>query len=220
MATAGEMVTAMADLFDVNAVTIEGIDRNLSDAGLRRKSGRGRSAAQMSGIDLINLTFALILGTGMKDAAAKVGKITQMPKRESTVQWRPDPRETLAALAEQVGQYQHHPAAAADLGGFPAGAALVQSKTLGEGLAAVVDAMAAGEFRSLADLALNLQMSSIGPSAVIAYATREGVIRILYETTGPEAERPVFERKLKLDEALLWRLAEVIRPPVTDSPVT
>lgn len=208
-------MAAMAELFDVNAVTIEGLDRSLSDAGLRRKSGRGRSAAHMSGIDLINLTFALILGTGMKDAAAKVAKITRMPKRDATVQWRPDPGATLAALTEQVGQYQHYPAAAADLGGFPAGAALAQSETLGEGLAAVVDAMAAGEFRSLEDLALNLQMSSIGPSAVIAYATREGVIRISYETTGPEAERPVFERKLKLDEVLLRRLAEVIHPPAT-----
>lgn len=212
MATSGEMVAAMADLFDVNATTIESIDRSLSDHGLRKKSGRGRSAAHMSGLDVINLTFALIMGASLKDAAATVGKITRMPRRQASVQWRPDPDTALSALAEQVDQYQEHPAATADLAGFPAGAALVDAETLGEGLAALVDAMAVDEFASLADMALNLQMSSIGPSAKIAYATRLGVLRVQYETTGPEAERPVFERRLKLDESLLQRLATVIRP--------
>ncbi len=53
-------------------------------------------------------------------------------------------------------------------------------------------------------------MSSVGPSARLAYATRAGVLRVHYETTGPEAERPVFERRFKLDESLLRRLAGII----------
>lgn len=212
MATSGEMVAAMADLFDVNAVTVESIDRSLSAAGLRRKGGRGRSAAHMAGSDIVNLAFALILEAGMKDAPEKVGKVSRMPRQSAAVQWRPDPETPLSALVEQVEQYQEHPAATADLDVFPGGAALAAAETLGEGVAALVDAMAAGKFRSLDDVALNLQMWSIGPSAQLAYATRAGVLRVHYETTGPEAERPVFERRLKLDEALLWRLAEVIRP--------
>lgn len=212
MATSGEMVVAVAGMFDARPSTVESIDRVLSDAGLRRKSGRGRSAAHMTGIDVVNLTFSMILEASMKDAAVKVGKITRMPRQHANVQWRPDPETPLSALAEQVEQYQEYPAATADLDAFPAGAALVSAETLGEGIAALVDAMAADKFRSLNDVALNLQMSSIGPSARIAYAIRSGVLRVQYETTGPEAERPVFERRLKLDEALLWRLAEIIRP--------
>ncbi|WP_449044866.1 hypothetical protein [Paracoccus versutus] len=210
MATSGEMVAAIADLFDVNAVTVESIDRSLSAAGLRRKGGRGRSALHMTGSDIVSLTFALILGTGMKDAPEKVGKVSRMPRLHASVQWRPEPETPLSALAEQVEQYQEYPAATAGLGVFPGGAALAAAGTLGEGVAALVDAMAAGEFRSLDDVALNLQMSSVGPSARLAYATRAGVLRVHYETTGPEAERPVFERRFKLDESLLRRLAGII----------
>lgn len=212
MATSGEMVIGVADMFAANPSTVESIDRALSDAGLRRKSGRGRSAAQMAGMDVINLSLAMILGASMKDAAEKVAQVSRMPLQKATVQWRPDLEMPLSSLAEQVEQYQEHPAQQADLHMFPAGAALVKAQSMGEGLAALIDAMAADEFRDLTDMALNLQMSSIGPSALLAYATRQGVLRMHYETIGTEAERPVFERRLKFDETLLRRLAEVIRP--------
>lgn len=211
MATSGEMGVAVAQLFEVSAVTIEGIDRSLSDAGLRRKGGRGRSGAVMTGIDIVNLAFGLILGVTMKDAAQKVGKITRMPRQKANVQWRPDPNKSLTALAEQVDQYQEYTASGEDLGVLPAGTALSEAATLGEGLAAIVDAMAAGDFEGQDNMAINLQMWSTGPSAKIAYATRLGVLRVQYETTGPEVERPVFERRMKLDEVLLRSLAEIIR---------
>ena len=46
--------------------------------GLRRKGGRGRSAAHITGLDIVNLTFALILGAGMKDAPEKIGEVGRM----------------------------------------------------------------------------------------------------------------------------------------------
>ena len=205
-------MTAMADLFDVNAVTVESIDRSLSNAGLRKKGGRGRSAAHMTGPDVTHLAFALILGAGMKDAPEKVSKVSRMLRQQATVQWRPDPDMPLSSLAEQVEQYQEHPAADADLDVFPGGAALAAAETLGEGVAVLVDAIAEGEFEALDDVALNLQMSNIGPSARLAYATRAGVLRMHYETVGPEAERPVFERRFRLDETLLQRIAKIIAP--------
>jgi len=39
MATSGEMVARVAELFGANVVTVESIDRALSNAGLRRKGG-------------------------------------------------------------------------------------------------------------------------------------------------------------------------------------
>lgn len=212
MATAGEMVIGVAETFSVGPSMVDGLDRVLLGAAMRRKSGRGLSAAKMAGLDVVNLSLAVILGAGMKDAVEMVSKVTRMPLQKATVQWRPDVGISLSALAEQVDQYQEHPAAQADLHMFPAGAELVQAPTMGQGLAAVVDAMAADEFRDLTEMALNLQMSSFGPSARLAYSTRQGVLRLHYETLGPEAERPVFERRLKFDETLLRRLAEVIRP--------
>ena len=203
-------MTAMADLFDVNAVTVESIDRSLSKAGLRRKGGRGRSAAHMTGLDVTHLAFALILEAGMTDAPEKVGKVSRMPRQQATVQWRPDPDMPQSSLAEQVEQYQEHLATDVDLGVFPGGAALATAETMGEGVAVLVDAMAEGEFEVLDDVALNLQMWNTGPSALLAYATRAGVLRLHYEATGPEADRPIFERSFKLDEALLRRLAGII----------
>lgn len=203
-------MTAMADLFGLNAVTVESIDRSLSNAGLRRKGGRGRSAAHMTGQDVTHLAFALILESGMKDAPEKVGKVSRMPRKQATVQWRQDPDMPLSSLAEQVGQYQEHPAADADLSAFPGGAALAAAETMGEGVAVLVDAMADGMFETLGDVALNLQMWNTGPSARLAYATRAGVLRTYYEATGPEADRPIYKRSFKLDEELLQRLAGII----------
>ncbi len=203
-------MTAMADLFDVNAVTVESIDRSLSNAGLRRKGGRGRSAAHMTGQDVTHLAFALILESGMKDAPEKVGKVSRMLRQRATVQWRQNPDMPPSSLAEQVEQYQEHPAADVDLGVFPGGAALVAAETLGEGVAVLVDAMADGMFETLDDVALNLQMWNTGPSARLAYATRAGVLRTYYEATGPETDRPIYERSFKLDEALLRRFAGII----------
>lgn len=212
MATAGEMVIGVAETFGVAPSMVDGLDRALLGAGMRHKGGRGPSAAKMAGLDVVNLSLAVIVGASMKDAVEMVSKVTRMPLQKATVQWRPDAGISLSALVEQVDQYQEHPADQADLHMFPAGAALVRALTMGQGLAALVDAIAADEFRDMTEMALNLQMSSIGPSARLAYATRQGVLRMHYETTGPEAERPVFERRLKFDETLLRRLAELIRP--------
>lgn len=203
-------MTAMADLFDINAVTAESIDRSLSNVGLRRKGDRGRAAAHMTGSDVTHLAFALILGAGMKDAPQKIGKVSRMLQQRATVQWRPDPNMPLSLLAGQVEQYHEHPAADADVGVFSGGVALAAAETLGEGVAVLVDTMANGEFEALDDVALNLQMSNIGPSARLAYATRAGVLRLSYESSGPEAKRAIFERRFKLDEALLRRLAGII----------
>lgn len=203
-------MTAMADLFGINAVTVESIDRSLSNAGLRRKGGRGRSAAHMTGQDVTHLAFALILEAGMKDAPEKVGKVSRMLRQRATVQWRQDPGMPLSSLAEQVERYQEHPAADVDLGAFPGGTALAAAETMGEGVAVLVNAMADGMFEALDDVALNLQMWNTGPSARLAYATRAGVLRTYYEASGPEADRPIFERSFKLDEALLRQFAGII----------
>ncbi len=210
MATSGEMVAAMAELFGMGTATVESIDRVLSEAGLRRRGGRGRSAAHMTGIDIVNLTFALILGVGMKDAPGAVMKVTRMPRQTRTVQWR-NMDESDAARAKPADYYVEEASDGQDLSSFPAGPALHDAETLGEGVAALVDSMAKGEFDELQDLAINLQMNSRGPHAVLVYQLPQGILRFRFETIGEEVERPVFERSLKLDEALMSRLAQVIR---------
>ena len=203
MASSGEMVTAMAGLFDLPVATVESIDRVLSDAGLRKKGGRGRSAAQMTGIDIANLTFALILGVGMKDAPSAVAKVTAMPRKSADVQWDADLlrlRHNLLLPPEQ------------DLSTFAGGRALADAPTLGEGIAALIDAMAAGEFGDAEEMQINFQMTSRGPAASLTYWKRKDALRVEYEAIGPDISRPVFERQLKLDEISIRHLADVIRP--------
>ena len=212
MATSGEMVARVAELFGANVVTVESIDRALSNAGLRRKGGRGRSAAKMTGSDVANLTLAMILDVGMREASVAVGKVSLMPKSSAVVQFRPDVEEMKSAFELQVDQYKEFTATTENLDAFPAGAALAEAPNLGEGLAAVIDRMASGEFDYIGDMSLNMQMISLGPSATIAYSIRAGTLRVRYEAVGDEQERPVFERRLKLDEGLLWRLADIIKP--------
>ncbi|SIT12795.1 hypothetical protein [Paracoccus saliphilus] len=212
MTTSGEMVAATAELFGVSAATVESIDRALSDAGLRRKGGRGRSAAKMSGLDVVNLSFALMHGVGMKDAPGVVRKVSQMPRQETDVQRYADALGNLPPLLEQVEQYDRHPAEPSDLGSFKAGADLIEAENFGTGIAALVDAMATGQFDNAEDFAINVQMNSVGPTAKLVYRVPGEVLRVEYQTVGDDAERPVFERSVKLDEALIRRLAEIIRP--------
>lgn len=60
MATSGQLVKAVADSLNIPAATVALYDRILSEAGIRTKGGRGRSAAQMTTRDAANLLIAVI----------------------------------------------------------------------------------------------------------------------------------------------------------------
>jgi hypothetical protein len=70
MATPGELVHTVANALGIPEATIVQIDRNLVDAGLRSKGGRGRSAAQVKSEDAANLLIA-IGGAPISGAAIK-----------------------------------------------------------------------------------------------------------------------------------------------------
>ena len=157
----------------------------------------------MTGIDIVNLTFALIMGVGMKDAPLSVAKVTSMPRKSANEQWDADllrVRHDLLLPPEQ------------DLSTFAGGRALVDALTLGEGIAALVDAMAVGEFGDFKEMQINFQMTSRGPAASLSYGKCKDALRVEYEAIGPDTSRPVFERQLKLDEVSIRHLADVIRP--------
>jgi hypothetical protein len=73
MATPGELVQVMADALGISEATAAQFDRQLAEAGLRSKSGRGRSAAQVTPRDAVNLLIAIcaspISGLSAKEAA-------------------------------------------------------------------------------------------------------------------------------------------------------
>jgi hypothetical protein len=86
MATRGEMVNMLANTFNMTVTAVDVADRALSEAGLRTKSTRGRSATQMSADDIVNDAIALAGNWGVKAAAPMVARLIEMPLEGGRVQ--------------------------------------------------------------------------------------------------------------------------------------
>lgn len=89
MATRGEMVSMLADIFGLPVTAVDVADRALSEAGLRTKSTRGRSATQMSGDDVVSVAIALAGNWGVKAAAPMVARLIEMALEGGRVQGYP-----------------------------------------------------------------------------------------------------------------------------------
>ena len=76
MATPGQLVSCLADLTGIPVGTITLYDRALSEAGYRTKSGRGRSAAQVTSRDASLLLITTLNGGPVKDCLSAVEKFS------------------------------------------------------------------------------------------------------------------------------------------------
>jgi hypothetical protein len=72
MTTPGGLVSGMADQLGMSTVYLAAFDRELAQAGLRAKHGRGPAAARMSSDDAAHLLLSVMSGGQAKDAAASV----------------------------------------------------------------------------------------------------------------------------------------------------
>jgi hypothetical protein len=72
VASPGELVRKFSELLGIAEPTIVLHDRNLVVAGLRSKSGRGNSAAQMTARDAAHLLVAVLGSSHVKDSAETV----------------------------------------------------------------------------------------------------------------------------------------------------
>ena len=83
MATPGMLVQVMAETLGIPAPTVVLFDRVLAENGLRSKSGRGNSAAQVTERDATNLLIALmaapVQGAAVRDAALTCQTYGQLP---------------------------------------------------------------------------------------------------------------------------------------------
>lgn len=86
MATRGEMVKKLAEIYDMPATAVDVADRALSEAGLRTKSTRGRSATQMSGDDVVSVAIALSGNWGVKAAPPMVARLVAMTLADGYMQ--------------------------------------------------------------------------------------------------------------------------------------
>jgi hypothetical protein len=85
--TPGELVRAVADCFGIDYRTVFQIDRKLVEAGHRKKSGRGLSAARMDASDAANLLIATaaapISGPSVIGSAAAFEKFANLKAQAS-----------------------------------------------------------------------------------------------------------------------------------------
>jgi len=96
MASPGELVKAMAEVLGVPEASIVVHDRNLAIAGLRRKGGRGWSAAQVTPRDGANLLVAILGSPQVKDSVATTTRYGETRCRVSA----PIPKEQVPEIAE------------------------------------------------------------------------------------------------------------------------
>lgn len=209
MATSGEMVAATARLFDVPVTRVETLDRRLSEHGLRTKGGRGRSAARMVGLDVVNLTFAVMSGAGMMDAPAATDAITSMKQGLVLARWTPASSNIMAQLEEGV---EWHMPDSSEFEHFPHGTALVRAKTFGEAVGLLVDAIAVDELKTSNDTTLSMKITNDGPMASITFQVGRCVLQILFGAFGKGRDKPVIEQSSVLTGTTLQKLADIIRP--------
>ena len=72
MASPGELVRKLSELLGIPEPTIVLHDRNLVMAGLRSKTGRGKSAARMTARDAAHLLIAVLGSSQVKDSVETV----------------------------------------------------------------------------------------------------------------------------------------------------
>ena len=87
MPTPGEAVAAIAEVFGLTKTTVAQHDRNLAVAGLRTKTGRGSSSAQMSPLDLGGIATAVAASPQVKDSVKTWSEYAPLQTREGHV-WK------------------------------------------------------------------------------------------------------------------------------------
>ncbi|QCO54445.1 hypothetical protein EOK75_00580 [Pseudorhodobacter turbinis] len=209
MTTAGEMVMKTAQVFGVNPVTLESIDRALLNAGLRNKGGRGRSAAQMVGLDICNLALAAVHGVGMKEAPALVAKVSGLPRHLSRLRRQPASDSILDRLAE--GTDWAFPQWHDDFSQLPLGQELMRAATLGSAMGVLVDGLAAGALNNEDHHKITVKITNNDPFARLHYEANRMELEVRYGLPDANLPAPAFQMALTLTTDLFEQLADIIR---------
>lgn len=203
------MVKAVAEVFDLHESKVETFDRRLSEHGLRSKAGRGRGAAQMVSLDVVNLAFAVLSGVGMTDVAAATAAITSLKRGSVLTRWVPMSDEPLDQLAEGTDWHFPDPE---ELNEFPLSADLVRSNTFGEAVTLYVDAMAADRFTLSKNVVLTMTIMNKVPSATLVWRVGRSVLKVTFNSVSTADKKPEFDVATTMHGTTLEKLASIIRP--------
>lgn len=208
MATRGEMITRLAGIFGTLEGTVDVLDRALADDGLRARSPRGRALAAMSALDVVHVTLALTGRRYVRNAAAEVREITEMPLRRGECNLRVEDPVTKGVTYEKHGAsltpggilhghfMQNYPRDTLPLG-----------ETFGESLARIVERLP--DISGLSRLRVSVRWDPL--VAEIRFLLDDHSYRIEFgDVDGPEdPERPFFTFGYR--EPFLRRVAGILR---------
>ncbi len=126
MASPGELVRCVAKVLGLPEATVIQHDRNLLVAGKRSKGGRGRSAAKVTVSDAVNLLIPVVADSLIKDTVNTWREYVSLPVDD----------------LEKSQQWQFE---------IPPLKALPESHTLGDALAALIEAAKDGSLQEFRD---------------------------------------------------------------------
>lgn len=152
VASPGELVKQISETLGAPEATVTLHDRNLANAGLRTKGGRGRSAAKMSATDVANLLVAVAGSSMVKNTVQTVEDYSGLPSRGGEMSERRD-----AHSFSNNG----NPPSIWNLSAFPIPALqkLPAEHTFRDALVALIEAAADGSLREAVD---NLPVEQFG----------------------------------------------------------
>jgi hypothetical protein len=198
MASPRKLVRVVADMLGAPEATVIQHDRNLVAAGLRSKGGRGLSAAQVTSRDAANLLIAIC---GSSPFGASVKETVTTYRRYATLRAFKDCKLGLSRVKSQLPT----------LGSLP------DEHTFLDALAALIDSIAAGEFkyqgRETGDISVFLH--DLGPTASINIKIQKS-IRLPYRRT---PDHPDIKADLRQDRSFsIITLRELARVVAAASP--
>ncbi|MBU2993942.1 hypothetical protein Q4555_11070 [Octadecabacter sp. 1_MG-2023] len=197
MANPGDLVKCMANVLGETDVFVRAFDRSLSEAGLRKKVGRGSSAAMMDSHDAANLLIAIASGGPAKSAAESFKKYSVLTSRVQ--------RNSVRHGRSMVTVFDYRePATAAGMG-LPA----INNLSLDHSLVDMIDAL----IFSAQSGALEKAVGDRRPDSSINGLRSEGTWELSVRLTGPEPSAEVSIGCDDLLETIIYGTSEKFDPP-------
>ncbi|NBZ89509.1 hypothetical protein [Stagnihabitans tardus] len=203
MATKGEMVRALALLFDLNPNKVDAMTRAMARVGLRTPGGRGRAAADMTGEDIFHLTLALVMGLETKDAPEAVRKLSQMRLvrgfmiLDDYIQWEADGHEgSMSKLFDALNR--------------PPVAGLELHRAFGAFCGHWLEAGFRNSDDGFGPAVVSVVISSTGPHAVFSHESDKGSLTISFGAAANDLKTPEWERRTILSDQLFRRLSDIV----------
>ena len=211
MATPGELVHTVAKALGIPQATVVQYDRNLAAAGLRTKSGRGPSAAQVTSEDAANLLIAIC---GAPASGAPIKEAVETCQRYRLLQVYGAPK----SKSGPFGRLKLH---CPTLGRLP------ERHEFGRAIAALIDSFAAGEFGNPREAffypEVSVRLDGPKPAGAIYIDFRRKNYVSYRESDDFEPDQSDFRQERRFGFATLQQIAKVVGSrigPISDDKYT